>query len=555
MAVTPNPPANDSRARARSAVERSSWAEAFDEFSAADRDDALEPHDLERWAHAANMLNRLAERDAIATRAHQAFLDSNDAEGAARCAFWLGFELMLERETARGNGWLARAGRVLDEAQLDSVVRGYLLLPQAIHAVSKDPSESLAYMERAVEIGRRFNERSLIAFARMGMGRAHIKLGRVAEGLSLLDEVMISVTSNEVAQMFVGGIYCAVIDACQEVFDLRRAREWTDALDRWCKAQPDLAAFQGACRVNRAAIMQLHGAWNDAMDEARRACEWLSDPPGQPAAGAAFYRAAELNRVRGELAEAEVAYRAANECGRQPYPGLAQLWFAQSRVGDATAAMQRLLRERQGTRTRVPVLEAAVEIMIAAGDVEAARAASDELSGVASELSAPYLSAAAAHARGAVSLASGDARAALDDLRTALSSWRELGAPFEAGRTRVLIALASRALADEGTAAFELDAARRAFELLGAKPDAARVGMLQTPVGVDRGGALTDREAEVLALVAAGKTNREIASALRISEKTVARHVSNIFMKLGLPNRAAATAYAYEHKLVRPVST
>jgi DNA-binding NarL/FixJ family response regulator len=536
-------------------MERARWAEAFDAFSAADRDDVLEPHDLERWSHAANMLNRLADRDALATRAHQGFLDSNHTEGAARCASWLGFELVSEHETARGNGWLARAERLLDEAQLDSVVRGYLLLPQAIRVVSKDPSESLAYLERAVEIGRRFNDRSLIAFSRMGTGRALIKLGRVAEGLSLLDEVMIAVTSNEVAQTLVGPIYCAVIDGCHEVFDLRRAHEWTDALDRWCKAQPDLAAFQGACRVNRATIMQLHGAWSDAADEARRACEWLADPPGQPAAGSAFYRAAELNRLRGEFADAEAAYRSANECGRQPYPGLAQLWFAQGRVGDAAAAIQRLLRERQGTRTRVPLLEAAVEIMIAAGDAETARAASNELSSVASAVSAPYLSALAAHARGAVSLASGDVHAALDDLRAALGSWRELGAPFEAARTRVLVALAARAMADEGTAAFELDAARRALDELGAKPDIARVDLLLNPAIAERGGALTERETEVLALVAGGRTNREIARALRISEKTVARHVSNIFMKLGLSNRAAATAYAYEHKLVRTVST
>jgi DNA-binding NarL/FixJ family response regulator len=224
-------------------------------------------------------------------------------------------------------------------------------------------------------------------------------------------------------------------------------------------------------------------------------------------------------------------------------------------VGDAAAAIQRLLRERQGTRTRVPLLEAAVEIMIAAGDVETARAASNELSSVASAVSAPYLSALAAHARGAVSLASGDVHAALDDLRAALGSWRELGAPFEAARTRVLVALAARAMADEGTAAFELDAARRALDELGAKPDIARVDLLLNPAIAERGGALTERETEVLALVAGGRTNREIARALRISEKTVARHVSNIFMKLGLSNRAAATAYAYEHKLVRTVST
>src|SRR4051812_13915214 len=311
-------PSSAAVARARAAFEQSAWATAFDAFTAVDANiqkRPMGPVDLERFAQTAHMLNRGAERDRLATRAHQAFLERNDIEGAARTALWLGFGLTMTRDMARGGGWLNRAERLLDEAGIDSVLRGFLLLPRGILKLGTEPAESIALFERSLEIGRRFNDRTLLAFARMGLGRSRIRLDRVAEGLGLLDEVMISVTSGEVSHVVTGEIYCSVVDACHEVFDLRRAQEWTDALARWCESQPEMTAFQGACRVNRAALLQLYGAWTDALNETQRACEWLTDPPGQPAAGNAFYRTGELNRLRGAFAEAEAAYRSANDRG------------------------------------------------------------------------------------------------------------------------------------------------------------------------------------------------------------------------------------------------
>jgi len=538
----------DQLTRARAAFEQSAWATAFESFAAVDASAVsgpMDPLDLERFARCAHMLNRASER--------------NDFESAARAAFWLGFGLVMNGDIARGSGWLSRAERVLDEAGIDSVLRGYLLLPVAIRGVGSNPAESYAMFERALEVARRFNDRSLLAFARLGLGRSTIKLDRVDDGIRLLDEVMVSVTSGEVSPTIIGEIYCSVIDACHEVFDLRRAHEWTDALTRWCSSQPELTAFQGACRVNRAALLQLNGAWNDALDESRRACEWFADPPGQRGAGGAFYRIGELNRLRGAFSEAEEAYRLANDCGRDPHPGLALLWLAQQRGAAAATVMRRLLDESHGPRVRVPLLEAAVDIMLAVGDLEAARRVATELGHFADRFRAPYLSATAARARGAVALAGDDPRSALDHLRAALTSWRALNAPFEAAKTRALIAVASRAIGDDATANLEAQAARRALIELGAAPDVARVDATFGDSGerrrADRQPDLTDRESEVLALIAAGKTNRAIAGQLSISEKTVARHVSNIFLKLDLPNRAAATAYAYEHKLTRPAST
>jgi DNA-binding CsgD family transcriptional regulator len=549
--VTETTSRTDLIARGRQSFQRRAWGDAFAELSAADRETPLDAADIDRLAIAAHLTGRDAESTELWARAHHQFLQMGDAQQAARCACIIGHTLFLRGEHARSGGWLARARRVIEEAHCDSVVVGWLMLPAAIRCVMDgDAPGAYAAFQDATAIGARFADHDLVTMARMGQGRALIAMGRIAEGIALLDESMVAVTGDEVSPMVAGAVYCSVIEACHDTFDLGRAQEWTEALAAWCAAQPGLVPYQGECLVRRAEILQLRGTWPDALQEVRRACEILSQPPPKRAVGAALYQQGELHRVRGELANAEEAYRHASHVGRSPQPGLALLRLAQGQVDAARAAIQQAIDGARDQRMRSRMLGAYVEIMLAAGEVGRARAAADELAALATTWSAPFLRATAAHAFGLVLHAEGQPQAALAPLRDAAEAWRDLGAPYEEARARAALGLAHRARGDEDTALLELDAARHAFHALGAAVDLARVkSIVRAPAPAGTGG-LTARELEVLTLVATGKTNRMIAGELDISEKTVARHVANIFLKLGLSSRAAATAYVYRHDLL-----
>jgi DNA-binding CsgD family transcriptional regulator len=550
-AAEPMPAAADILDRGRESFGRHAWADAYAALSAADESAPLEPDDLALLSMAAYLVGRDDESIAVLERAHHEFLARDDVPRAVRCAFWLAFALLGGGQAERGGGWVARGRRLLDADGRECAEHGYLLFAAGMGSIFRgDLVGAYATFEEAARVGERFAEADLVVLARHGQGRALIRQGRDAEGKALLDEVMVAVTSGAVSPIVAGDVYCSVIQACEESFDLRRAQAWTAALSHWCAAQPDLVPYRGQCLLHRAEIMQLHGAWQDAVEEVERASERLAQRPGQSAQGAAFYRRGELHRVCGEFADAEACYRRASRCGREPQPGLALLRLAQGQVDAAQAAIRRVVDEAQGFVARSRLLPACVEIMLAAGDVDAAVAGAEELAAIADDLDAPLLRARATHAQGAVLVARGDARAALAALRRAWSAWQELDAPYEAAGTRALIGLACRGLGDEDGAAMELDAARWAFQELGATPDVARIEALSRAAAAADACGLTARELEVLRLVAAGKTNRSIAEDLFLSEKTVARHVSNIFAKLGVSSRAAATAHAYEHDLV-----
>jgi DNA-binding NarL/FixJ family response regulator len=538
-------------ARGREAARRLAWADAYTALSLADASSSLSAEDLELLATAAYLLGHVEDCLRALQRAQQLHAEAGESRRAARCAFWLAFHLGSAGELAQSGGWLARANRLLEHEPPDCAERGLLLLSLAVqHIGADDNAAAQEVAARAAGIGRQAHDADLVGLALHVQGRALVRLGRVREAMAAFDEAMVAVVAGELSPVVVGTVYCSMLEGCQEILEWRRAREWTEALTAWCGKQPDMVTFTGRCLVHRAEILQLHGAWPEAVEEARRAGERLAHASDSWATGAAFYRQAEVYRVLGDVTAAEDAYQQASRWGRQPQPGLALLRLAQGRTDAALAASRRVVAETTDRLGRAKLLPAHVEIMLAIGDVQGARDAADELTEIAERYDTPALRAVADHARGAVLLTEGDARAAVVALRRAWQVWRELEAPYEAARVRMLVGLGCRALGDEEAAAMELDAACSVFAQLDAAPALARVEALAHREAAWKPHGLTERELQVLRLVATGATNHAIASQLFVAEKTVDRHVSNIFTKLGVASRAAATAYAYQHRLL-----
>jgi DNA-binding CsgD family transcriptional regulator len=519
-------------------------------LSAVDREASLAAGDLELLATAAYMLGRQDEYFDVLGRAHQAHLNAGEALAAARCALWIGVNLAQQGEMGRAGGWLGRARRLVEREGRECVEQGYLLLPLMFeHEARGEPEAAIATAAAAAEIAERFGDADLFAMASHGQGHLLVTHGRVREGLALLDESMLAVTNEELSPIVSGIVYCGVILACRIAYELQRAQEWTAALSAWCREQPDMVAFTGRCLVHRTEILGLRGAWREALEEARRASRRCLEGQNQRAAGEAAYLQGDLHRFRGSFDAAEEAYREAGRRGRDPQPGLALLRAAQGDTGAALAAIRRALGETTDPSGRAGLLPAMVEITLAAGDSESARAACLELEQIAADYESGMLHAAADYARGAVELAEGNCEAALVSLRRGAQAWQELDAPYEVARARALVAEGCLALGDEDAAGRERDAARDAFARLGATPALARLDPTASAGGGERH-TLTGRELEVLRHVAAGLSNKAIAADLVLSERTVERHVSNIFVKLGVSSRAGATAFAYEHRLL-----
>jgi len=534
--------------RGREAFARRAWSEAFDLLSEADRVAPLDVDDLELAGFAAQYSGHDDAATELAGRIHRSAVRDGDYARAARTAFWIGMSFLQRGEMTQGGGWLGRSAHLLSEHDLDTVTWGYLAIPDGIRLIEADAGAALQAFERASVYADRFGDADLGAMARLGRGRALVGLGEVAKGVALLDDAMVAVTSGELSPLATGIVYCGAIEAFNDLFDLRRAQDWTHALDDWSARESDRLPFRGRCLVYRSALMRFHGDWSGAFEEARQAQEWLLRPPPTPAVGEAYYEQGELHRLRGEFAAADAAYREGSRWGRRPEPGLALLLLARGRADAARTMIERALDEAADDIARVKVLPALAEIALAMGDRGRARDAVASLAASQEARPAPLLEATLARLDAEVLIADGDGKAALARLRTAETIWQELDAPYDLARVRAALGQVLLGLGDSDGAALDFDAALRTFRDLGAEPDIHRVERI-----ADRGaslpGGLSAREVEVLRMVAAGQTNRAIAAELGLSERTIDRHVSNIFTKLAVSSRASATAFAVEHDL------
>lgn len=526
------------------------FAEAYEVFSRADQHGGLSTDDILAWADAAWWLGLADRALELAELGHQRLLDEGQPVRAAMEAISLGFLLMLRGEFSAGSGWLHR-GRSLVERSSDDHAMGYVLHLDAEEALeSGDLDRAVEFARRAGEAGRRASDTALTSLALMTEGTARLRAGAVPEAMALLDEAMLPVQAGQVPPEYAGNLYCQMIEICWQLADLRRAREWTAATERWCEQFDSSVMFSGICRMHRVQLRQLAGEWDAAQTEAEVVCNELVGMNISVVAEG-HYLLGDLLRLRGSAEQAEAAYHRAHELGRDPQPGLALLRAQRGQAPSALTSLQTALVGRQeADYRRAPMLRAVVEVAVEVDDLDAAAEAADELAGMAERWRTDGLRAAAAHARGAVELAAGEAARAIAPLREAIRWWHELHAPYDGAKARILLAEACEILGDQEAGWLEVDAAAATLERLGALVDLRRLD--RTRPDAQPPGGLTPREAEVLALVAEGGTNRQVADRLVISEKTVARHLANIYLKLDVSTRTAAAAWARRHGLQQP---
>lgn len=525
------------------------WVARYDKLTA--RRAELTAEELDDLGLAAWFLGRTAECERAWDAAHHAYLDAGEADAAIRCAFWQGFTLADRGETVRAGAWMSRLFELVEAAEPSPRTEALAALSRAVGAFAAGEFEASAGLgERAVALARAANDPDTEVLATMGLGRALVRSGRVVEGFGCMDRVMLAISSGRVSDRAAGPAYCAVIASCLDRWDVDRARVWTRELSDWCDAQHGLEPFRGECSVHRATVLQLLGEWDEATATFSEVCdrerrvETLEN---------AFYGLGELCRLVGRRADAETAYRNAAELGREVQPGLALLRRDEGRISAARSGIARALEASPTPRARAELLAAQVELEVEHGEWEVAARAAAELRVMADTFGTIFLEAQADRAEARLLIGTDAPEAALALLRRSWSVWRRLEATYEAAVTRVLMGRANRAVGDEEAAQLEFDAARTVLTGLGAVADLDRLERLAAePDRPAASAGLTRRELEVLQLIAGGRSNRQIANELFLSERTVARHVSNILGKLGLANRSGATAFAFEHGLTAP---
>jgi ATP/maltotriose-dependent transcriptional regulator MalT len=535
---------------ARDALARCAWAEALEVArSAGTSDGGAEADRLDIMAEAAWWLGRLDDCIDAREEAYARYEKLGDRRRAGQCAVWLYEHHQMKARSAVAGAWLRRGRRAL-ETETDTVEFGNLLLREAeVAHGSGDLDRARALATEALALGRTLTSADLEAEALQTIGRVLIDAGELADGLGHLDEAMLSAVEGRLGPYTTGKVHCSLISACEALGDLRRAAEWTDATIRWSEKHP-LAMWPGICRVHHAALLQLRGDWSAAEREARQACIEL-DGFHLPNVAAGYIEIGEIRRRLGDLDGADDAFTKAEELSGQQCAGLAVLRLAQGRVDVATSIITRMLAEQTWNQlARAKLLPARIQIAVAARDHATAAAAAAELDRIAADHNSPALTAAALSSRGRLQLAQGDAAAARATLQDALKRWQQLEVPYEIATARLLLGQACRNGGDEDGATRSFANAAAIFDRLGATLDARHLRDLTTPSGLPAG--LTAREAEVLGLVASGQANKEIAATLHLSERTVARHLSNIFTKLGVTSRTAAAAFAYENQLAAP---
>lgn len=508
---------------------------------------ALDVDDLASLAQAHWWLGDIDEYARATEEVCRRRTSAGDTPGAALAALEVGFSETVRGHEAAGSGWLARARRLLAETP-EAVEHGYLLILDGYGAMDAgDTGRADALVRRVLDIGDRFQEPTLQSHGLFLSGCLAIRGGRVHQGERFLDEAMVPVLSGRTAPPWAGNLYCRMMQLCYELGDLPRAQHWTELTEAWCREFAPATLFTGICRVHRVQLLQVHGHWARALSEAEQAAADLTDLD-VVAAGEAHYRCGELHRLRGELDDAEAAYRTARSLGREPLPGLALLHLERGHATRAAATLGAALAACPAPLDRAPLLAARIEVALSQDDLGALDVLVDELSDIADRHDSPAWQAEACRWRGSVQAAQGQHATALPMLREARDRWQRIDAPREVARTRVEIARSLELLGDAHSAREERDLAAAAFAELGAQRELRRLLAQQRRHRSVEG--LSPREVEVLAAVSAGGTNREVGSRLHISERTVARHLANTYLKLGVASRTAAVARARDVGLI-----